>query len=61
MKQFKWFAKDGHLYSEQVKVKTNNDFRFGKTFDSNVVIAYNVGNKIASYIAELHNATLNEE
>lgn len=52
---FKWYAENGHLFSEEVKVKKNNDFRFGNNFESRIVIAYNIGQKTAEYIAKLHN------
>lgn len=58
MDKFKWFEKDGHIFSEEVKKKTNNDFRFSRVWDSNTVIALNVGKKVAQHIVMLHNASL---
>ena len=58
MEKFKWFEKDGHIFSEEVKKKTNNDFRFSRVWDSNTVIALNVGKKVAKHIVALHNASL---
>ena len=54
----KWFAKDGHVFSEQTKLKQSNDFRLGNQFIHQEVIAYNVGQKTAEYIARLHNESL---
>lgn len=54
----KWFAKDGSVFSEKVTVKKNQDFRLGKTFECQEVIAFNVGNKIAQHIVALHNKEL---
>ena len=58
MNKFKWFEKDGHIFSEEVKKKTNNDFRFSRVWESNTVIALNVGKSVAKHIVELHNASL---
>lgn len=56
--KYKWFAKDGHVFSEQTKLKQSNDFRLGNQFIHQEVIAYNVGQKTAEYIARLHNESL---
>lgn len=54
----KWFAKNGSVFSEKVIEKKNQDFRLGKTFESQEVIALNVGNKVAQHIVDLHNKEL---
>lgn len=54
----KWFARDGHVFSEKVVTKKNADFRFGDEFKYNEAIAFNVGQKLAQHIVDLHNASL---
>ena len=56
--KFKWFVKDGSIFSEEVKVKQSKDFRLGKQYKVNTCIALNVGNAVAKHIVDLHNASL---
>ena len=57
----KWFAKDGHVFSEQTKLKQSNDHRLGDQYESQVIIACNVGQRIAEHIAKLHNESLRND
>jgi len=57
----KWFAKNGSVFSEKVIEKKNQDFRLGKTFECQEVIALNVGNKFAQHIVSLHNKEISCE
>ena len=54
----KWFVKDGSIFSTEVKVKNNKDFRLGLNFKTNPCIAFNVGDKLAKYIVDLHNSKI---
>ena len=54
----KWFARDGHIFSEHVVLKNNKDFRNGDNFECQEAIAFNVGDKVAKHIVELHNNAL---
>ncbi len=54
----RWFVEGNSVYSEEVKTKSNQDFRLGKDFTYHEAVAFNVGEKIAKHIVELHNASL---
>jgi hypothetical protein len=54
----KWVAQDGHIFSEKVTLKNNKDFRNGRNFECQDAIAFNVGDKLAKHIVELHNNAL---
>lgn len=57
----KWFAKDGHIFSEETFSK-RSDFRGqDKSITGNVSIAFNVGHEMAEYIVNLHNERLKLE
>jgi hypothetical protein len=54
----KWYVKDGSVFSTETKLKCSKDFRLGKNYQYQDAIAFNVGNKIAEHIVELHNTRL---
>ena len=58
MLKHEWFAKDGSVFSSQVKQKCSNDFRLGKVYKYQDAVVFNVGNEVAKHIVELHNASL---
>lgn len=53
-----WFVKDGSVFSTEVKIKNNKEYRLGKNFTYNPCIAFNVGNSVAQHIVRLHNESL---
>ena len=54
----KWFAKDGHIFSEEI-FSRRSDFRGqDKSTVSNISIAFNVGKEMSEYIVSLHNENL---
>jgi hypothetical protein len=53
-----WYVKDGSVFSTEVKIKCSKDFRLGKNYKYQNAIAFNVGDKLARHIVELHNASL---
>lgn len=57
---YRWFEKDGHVFSEETKVVKNQDFRLGNTYVHQVAIAYNLGKKVARRIVDDHNKMLEE-
>lgn len=61
LKQEKWFAKDGSVFSVEKKLKRTQDFRFAKNFEINESVMLNVGNDVAKHVVELHNAWLDEQ
>ena len=61
MMKHKWFVKDGSIFSEQVKSKHSQDFRLGKEYQYQEAIAFNVGNRIAQHIVDLHNAEIDRK
>jgi hypothetical protein len=61
IKNEKWFAKDGSVFSVETKLKRTQDFRFAKNFACNESVMLNVGNDVAKHVVELHNAWLDEQ
>ena len=61
LKQEKWFAKDGSVFSVETKLKRTQDFRFAKNFEYNESVMLNVGNDVAKHVVELHNTWLDEQ
>jgi hypothetical protein len=58
MLKHKWFAKDGSVFSEQIKSKHSQEFRLGKEYEYHEVVAFNVGHRMAKHLVDLHNASL---
>lgn len=58
MLKHEWYAKNGSVFSTRIKQKCNNDFRLGKVYKYQDAVVFNVGDKVAKHIVELHNASL---
>ena len=61
MLKSKWFVKDGSVFSEKVKSKHSQDFRLGKEYEYQEAVAFNVGDRVARHLVELHNASLQNQ
>ena len=53
-----WVVMGGSIYSAVEKRKHNQDFSRAKDFVYHDVVAFNVGDRLAKHIVELHNASL---
>lgn len=54
----KWFVENGHIFSEEVTVMKSRDHPSGNEYQARTSIAFNVGNKVAQHIVDLHNQSL---
>lgn len=58
LEQVKWVVKDGSIFAAESVNQYNPDFKV--RYKMTPAIAFNVGDKLAAHIVELHNKALDE-
>lgn len=51
-----WVVKDGSIFVASTEQKYNPDFKV--KYETQAAVAFNVGDKLAKHIVELHNTSL---
>lgn len=54
----RWVAENGNIFVDESYKKRNSDYKYGEFFEARNSIAFNVGQKLAQHIVELHNKSL---
>lgn len=54
----RWVVKDGSIFCERVYTVKSD---YGRKYDAQDSIAFNVGDEVANHIVKLHNAVIDEQ
>ena len=54
----RWVAENGNIFVDESFTKRNSDYKYGEFFEVRNSVAFNVGQRVAQHIVDLHNASL---